>query len=52
MSAGLPGTVIYRFDDLPLGATCTIVYTATLANTVTNAQTLTNTASMGYFLAG
>ncbi|MCA0455419.1 MAG: isopeptide-forming domain-containing fimbrial protein [Chloroflexi bacterium] len=46
--SGLPGTVIYRFDDLPLGATCTIVYTATLANTVTNAQTLTNTASMGY----
>jgi len=46
--SGLPGTVIYRFDDLPLGTSCTIVYTATLANTVTNGITLTNTASLRY----
>ncbi|MBK9748928.1 MAG: isopeptide-forming domain-containing fimbrial protein [Chloroflexi bacterium] len=46
--SSLPGTVIYRFDDLPLGVSCTIVYTATLANTVTNGITLTNTATMGY----
>ncbi|MBK8034654.1 MAG: isopeptide-forming domain-containing fimbrial protein [Chloroflexi bacterium] len=47
-TAGLPGTVIYRMDDLPLTATCTITYTATIANTVVNGTSLTNTAALRY----
>jgi uncharacterized repeat protein (TIGR01451 family)/fimbrial isopeptide formation D2 family protein len=47
-TAGLPGTVIYRMDDLPLTATCTITYTATIANSVVNGTSLTNTAALRY----
>jgi uncharacterized repeat protein (TIGR01451 family)/fimbrial isopeptide formation D2 family protein len=47
-TTGLPSSVIFRFDDLPLASTCTLTYTATIANSVTHGQTLTNVASLGY----